>query len=1007
MHTVIETEVTGFMIAMSTTHLQALKQTSLLLGAMAATVLVGCAASSGTLPQDAAQKLNRDTSQLLVVDCLLPGQLRRLGQIMTFLTPRRPIKTSASECEIRGGEYVAYDRANFATALKIWLPRAQEGDAEAQTYVGEIYEKGLGLEPDLELAANWYRRAADQGHSRAQINLGYLYESGLGVERDLTIAMNFYRAASGFTDGNLEYVTAIEVANRKARKRQVVDLKQQVAELEEANEKLKQKQASLDNQQTELLRLRKDIEKQRSVVISAALAQPAEDQDNSSRELSAALVQIDSLGSQLTESETERGRLVRSLEEQQRKTGDVRQQFAAANTELNSARENLGTREQSITRLTDELKAMAETTEQANDELASDESANRARKDLEAQLANEQRLAAELTTELESLRQSRSKQTGDLAQRLQLAEAEEAELKRQLDAATSETARLQPLLASQEQNYQQELGRLAQQLDSVRQQATAQSQDDAARIARLEDTNLSINASAQQQQTVVDDMQLQLEQLRARLDSGNDSAEELVTLRQQSDALTTELAAAKSEQERLTERLMEGGINAQTDRQAATLKLADLERDLQNRQQTITSQRNEITDLQARVSRTRAAIDEPEIEQIINVVDAGPSIEIIEPPVTLSRGKPALSTASGLAEIKLIGRVSPHESLLAFQINGKESQINDNGVFTYKINTSDSASLRFVAINDAGERTEMEFGVAGNVLSEPVEPIEQPALDTRSIDFGNYHALIIGNNQYDHLHDLRTAENDAIAIERVLRTRYGFKTELVLNANRYELLSALNRKRDELTEKDNLLIYYAGHGELSNDKGYWMPVDAEPGSTSNWVSNSSITDLVESMSAKHVMIVADSCYSGSLSRSSLTRLNTGMTADKKLNWYKSIAASKVRTVLTSGGIKPVIDSTANSRHSLFAEALLDELANAGGIVEAYALYLKVQNKVKAEAKKLSVEQDPQYSPIRFAGHESGEFLFIASEVGAYEADGQSAKLSGAEEKPGLLSALAQ
>jgi hypothetical protein len=1002
MHTVIEIEVTGFMNAMSTPHQQALKQTLLLLSAMAATILVGCAASSGTVPQDAAQKLNRDTSQLLVVDCLLPGQLRRLGQIMTFLTPRRPIKTSASECEIRGGEYVAYDRANFATALKIWLPRAQEGDAEAQTYVGEIYEKGLGLEPDLELAANWYRRAADQGHSRAQINLGYLYESGLGVERDLTIAMNFYRAASGFTDGNLEYVTAIEVANRKARKRQVVDLKQQVAELEEANEKLKQKQASLDNQQTELLRLRKEIEKQRSVVISAALAQPAEDEDNSSRELSAALVEIDSLGSQLAESETERGRLVRSLEEQQRKTGDVRQQFAAANTELNSARENLGTREQSIARLTDELKAMAVTTEQANDELAS-----QARKDLEAQLANEQRLAAELTTELESLRQSRSKQTGDIEQRLQLAEAEEAELKRQLDAATTETARLQPLLASQEQNYQQELGRLAQQLDSVRQQATAQSQDDAARIARLEDTNLSINASAQQQQTVVDDMQLQLEQLRARLDAGNDSAEELVTLRQQSDTLTTELAAAKSEQERLTERLMEGGINAQTDRQAATLKLAGLERDLQNRQQTITSQRNEITDLQARVSRTRAAIDEPEIEQIINVVDAGPSIEIIEPPVTLSRGKPALSTASGLAEIKLIGRVSPHESLLAFQINGEESQINDNGVFTYKINTSESSSLRFVAINDAGERTEMEFGVAGNVLSEPVESTEQPALDTRSIDFGNYHALIIGNNQYDHLHDLRTAENDAIAIERVLRTRYGFKTELVLNANRYELLSALNRKRDELTEKDNLLIYYAGHGELSNDKGYWMPTDAEPGSTSNWVSNSSITDLVESMSAKHVMIVADSCYSGSLSRSSLTRLNTGMTTENKLNWYKSIAASKVRTVLTSGGIKPVIDSTANSRHSLFAEALLDELANADGIVEAYALYLKVQNKVKAEAKKLSVEQDPQYSPIRFAGHESGEFLFITSEVGVDDADGQSAKLTGADEKPGLLSALAQ
>ena len=43
---------------------------------------------------------------LLVVDCLLPGQVRKLGRQMTFLTARRPIKTSAQDCEIRGGEYV-------------------------------------------------------------------------------------------------------------------------------------------------------------------------------------------------------------------------------------------------------------------------------------------------------------------------------------------------------------------------------------------------------------------------------------------------------------------------------------------------------------------------------------------------------------------------------------------------------------------------------------------------------------------------------------------------------------------------------------------------------------------------------------------------------------------------------------------------------------------------------------------------------------------------------------
>ena len=62
-----------------------------------------------------AEKIDK----LLVVDCLLPGQVRKLGGALTYLTPRRPVKATALECEIRGGEYVAYDRADYATAFKI------------------------------------------------------------------------------------------------------------------------------------------------------------------------------------------------------------------------------------------------------------------------------------------------------------------------------------------------------------------------------------------------------------------------------------------------------------------------------------------------------------------------------------------------------------------------------------------------------------------------------------------------------------------------------------------------------------------------------------------------------------------------------------------------------------------------------------------------------------------------------------------------------------------------
>jgi TPR repeat protein len=101
-----------------------------------------------------------------------------LGRSLVYLAPRRPIKTSAQDCETRGGEYVAYDRSDYATALKIWLRQAKEGDKVAQTYVGEIYETGLGVQPGYVPAAEWYRKAAEQGYEQAQINLGYRKLSG-------------------------------------------------------------------------------------------------------------------------------------------------------------------------------------------------------------------------------------------------------------------------------------------------------------------------------------------------------------------------------------------------------------------------------------------------------------------------------------------------------------------------------------------------------------------------------------------------------------------------------------------------------------------------------------------------------------------------------------------------------------------------------------------------------------------------------------------------------------
>ena len=171
-------------------------------------LLLGCAGSPNDTSQSAASQpstTNQFTAEeeFTVVDCLLPGQIRRLGTQVTYVTPRRPTRTTAQDCSIRGGEYVASDRADYSTALNVWLAEAKKGDPQAQYYVATIYEKGLNGTPDYAQAADWYRKAAAQGFDQAAINLGRLYEKGFGVPSDSDKAFNLYAKASGLDEAKL------------------------------------------------------------------------------------------------------------------------------------------------------------------------------------------------------------------------------------------------------------------------------------------------------------------------------------------------------------------------------------------------------------------------------------------------------------------------------------------------------------------------------------------------------------------------------------------------------------------------------------------------------------------------------------------------------------------------------------------------------------------------------------------------------------------------------------
>lgn len=90
----------------------------------------------------------------------------------------------------------AFNKGDYEAALRSWRPLAEQGDAEAQTSIGVMYENGIGVQQDYQQAVFWYRQAADQGYAVAQYNLGVVYGDGSGVQQDYQQAASWYRKAA-------------------------------------------------------------------------------------------------------------------------------------------------------------------------------------------------------------------------------------------------------------------------------------------------------------------------------------------------------------------------------------------------------------------------------------------------------------------------------------------------------------------------------------------------------------------------------------------------------------------------------------------------------------------------------------------------------------------------------------------------------------------------------------------------------------------------------------------
>ncbi len=277
-----------------------------------------------------------------------------------------------------------------------------------------------------------------------------------------------------------------------------------------------------------------------------------------------------------------------------------------------------------------------------------------------------------------------------------------------------------------------------------------------------------------------------------------------------------------------------------------------------------------------------------------------------------------------------------------------------------------------------------------------VELVKKANPTAKSAIQGQFRALLIGNNEYQAKKwpSLKTPVKDVEAIAQVLSQRYGFsKKNMVvkINATRRDILAGFNQLRKESGPKDNVLVYYAGHGEYDDTgQGWWIPVDGQD--NTDYVSNDDILGRLRAINAAHKLLISDSCFSGNL----LTRGVVTVPKAKRLPSRYMAEKTALLSVqgLSSGGNEPVSDGGAKwGGNSIFAYHLLGQLrANQKPYFSARLLGYKVSEQVANDTASLFGKgQTPVFSAIKNQGDQGGDFFF-APDASTIQASGAKVAL---------------
>ncbi len=343
-------------------------------------------------------------------------------------------------------------------------------------------------------------------------------------------------------------------------------------------------------------------------------------------------------------------------------------------------------------------------------------------------------------------------------------------------------------------------------------------------------------------------------------------------------------------------------------------------------------------------------------EKLVYIKRTPPEIKVLTPQADASNKIVVKESA-----IDVIGVANDESGINLVLVNSEDARLYPDGKFISNVKlVPGENTIKIIAIDNDGSITEDKLTV--ECLSY--------ALSAKLLETGKFYGLLIAVENYEDpkITDLTHAIEDATSLYNTLIKYYTFEKnniKLLTNPRFEDIVIELDKLTRTVTEKDNLLIYFAGHGVWSeqNNVGFWLPSDAKESNTANWFRNSTTRDYVGSIKSKHTLLIADACFSGSIFKSRKAFTNAPVAIEK-------VYELNSRKAMTSGSLSEVPD------RSVFLEYLIKRLGeNSKPFLSSEELFYSLKTAVINNSPNI-----PQFGEILNTGDEGGDFIFIRKDT---------------------------